>query len=96
LKRILVTRHRLDYYRCLTDKFLTYALGRGMEYYDAETIDRIVQRLDQAGGKSSALLLGVIESAPFQKMRTKAAESTSNSNEVSEPRQKTERIAKNQ
>ena len=96
LKRILVTRHRLDYYRCLTDKFLTYAIGRGMEYYDAETIDKIVQRLDQTGGKSSALLLGVIESAPFQKMRTKPAESTSNSNEVLEPHQKTERIAKNQ
>jgi hypothetical protein len=96
LKRILVTRHRLDFYHCLTDKFLTYAIGRGMEYYDAETIDKIVQRLDQAGGKSSALLFGVIESAPFQKMRTKAVESTSNSNEVSEPRVEAQKAAKGQ
>ncbi|MEY2428596.1 MAG: hypothetical protein QOJ40_1481 [Verrucomicrobiota bacterium] len=93
LKHILVTKHRLDFYRCLTDKFLTYALGRGMEYYDAETIDKIVQRLDGAGGRSSALLFGVIESAPFQKMRTKAAETASNSNEIVEPPKETKRIA---
>ena len=31
LKRILKDRHRLDFYRCLTEKMLTYALGRGLE-----------------------------------------------------------------
>ena len=92
LKHILVTKHRLDFYRCLADKFLTYAVGRGMEYYDAETIDKIVQRLDQEKGRSSALLLGVIESAPFQKMRTKAAESASNTDEGSERQKETARI----
>jgi 3-hydroxy-3-methylglutaryl CoA synthase len=93
LKHILVTKHRLDFYRCLADKFLTYALGRGMEYYDAETIDKIVQRLDEAKGRSSALLLGVIESAPFQKMRTKAAETASNTDEAMESQKETKRIA---
>jgi hypothetical protein len=78
LKQILVTKHRLDYYRCLTEKVLTYAVGRGMEYYDLETIDQIVQRLDQADGRFSALLMGVIESAPFQKMRSQATEMSSN------------------
>src|SRR5881398_240134 len=46
LKGILKEQHRLDFYRCLTEKLLTYALGRGLEYYDVETVDRIVQRLD--------------------------------------------------
>jgi hypothetical protein len=96
LKQLLATKHRMDYYRCLTEKFLTYAVGRGMEYYDAETIDKIVQRLDKENGRFSALLMGVIESAPFQKMRTQATESASNSNEVSEPRKETKRVAKNQ
>ena len=32
LKRILKDRHRLDFYRCLTEKLLTYALGRGLDY----------------------------------------------------------------
>jgi len=72
LKHILATNHREDFYRCLTEKLLTYALGRGLEYYDAETVDRIVQRLDEHNGRFSALLMGVIESAPFQKQRNLA------------------------
>jgi Protein of unknown function (DUF1592)/Protein of unknown function (DUF1588)/Protein of unknown function (DUF1587)/Protein of unknown function (DUF1585)/Protein of unknown function (DUF1595) len=78
LKRILVTGHREDFYRTLTGKLLTYATGRGMEYYDVETIDRIVKRLDDNDGRFSALLMGVIESAPFQKMRTEATMTVAN------------------
>jgi len=78
LKRILVTGHRQDFYRTLTAKLLTYATGRGMEYYDVETIDRIVKRLDDNDGQFSALLMGVIESAPFQKMRTQATMTVAN------------------
>jgi hypothetical protein len=72
LKKILATGHKTDFYRTLTDKMLTYATGRGTQYYDTETIDRIVARLDANDGKFSALLMGVIESVPFQKMRTQA------------------------
>jgi mono/diheme cytochrome c family protein len=78
LKRILVTTHREDFYRTLTAKLMTYAIGRGPEYYDIETIDRIVRSLDHDGGRFSTLLMGVIESAPFQKMRTQAAMTVSN------------------
>jgi len=69
LKRILVASHRTEFYRTLTEKLLTYALGRGLEYYDVPTVDRIVERLEREDGRFSALLLGVIESAPFQKRR---------------------------
>ncbi|HVY70296.1 MAG TPA: DUF1592 domain-containing protein, partial [Verrucomicrobiae bacterium] len=69
LKHILANRHKMDFYRTLTEKLLTYALGRGLEYYDVETVDRIVDSLDQADGHFSALLSGIIESAPFQKRR---------------------------
>ncbi len=69
LKHVLVTSHREDFYRCLTEKLLTYALGRGLEDRDVLTVDQIVTRIEQANGKFSALLLGVIESAPFQKRR---------------------------
>jgi hypothetical protein len=69
LKRILQEDHRLDFYRCLTEKLLTYALGRGLEYHDEHTVDEIVKQLDQAEGKFSALVMGVIESAPFQRQR---------------------------
>lgn len=70
LKRILATERRLDFYRCLTGKLMTYALGRGMEYNDTQALDGIVQRLQREDGRFSALLLGVIESAPFQKRRS--------------------------
>lgn len=69
LKHILVADHRLDFYRTLTEKMLTYALGRGLEYYDVETVDQIVNRLEKENGRFSALLMGVVESAPFQKRR---------------------------
>ena len=69
LKHILATNHRIDFYRTLTEKMLTYALGRGLEYYDVETVDKIVAQLDEQNGRFSALLYGVIDSAPFQKRR---------------------------
>jgi hypothetical protein len=69
LKRILAQKHAGDFYRTLTQKLLTYALGRGLDYYDVETVDQIVARLEASGGKPSALLEGIVDSAPFQKTR---------------------------
>ncbi len=78
VKGTIVTRHRRDFYRCLSEKLLTYALGRGLEYYDVETVDRIVEALDNANGRFSALLAGVIDSAPFQKTRNPSPSLASN------------------
>jgi hypothetical protein len=69
LKAVLKDKHRLDFYRCLTEKLLTYALGRGLEYYDERTVDTIVERLDREQGRFSAMLVGIIESPPFQRQR---------------------------
>ncbi len=69
LKRILANDRRMDFYRCLTEKLLTYAIGRGLDYPDVLTVDQIVDRLTQADGRMSALVMGVIESAPFQQQR---------------------------
>jgi hypothetical protein len=71
LKKILRAHHLTDFYRCLTEKVLTYALGRGVDYYDVETIDRIVDRLQKEDGKFSALLTGVVESSAFQNRRNR-------------------------
>ncbi len=72
LKHDLVANHRDDFYRCLTEKMLTYAVGRGLECYDVGTVDGIVQRLDRENGHFSALLMGIVESAPFQEQRNDA------------------------
>ncbi len=69
LKQALVKNHKLEFYRTLTSKLLTYVLGRGIEYYDVPTIDAIVDRMEKEDGRFSALLLGVLESAPVQERR---------------------------
>jgi hypothetical protein len=69
LKRILATHHAEEFYRTVTEKLLTYALGRGLEYYDVATVDQIVTRLKESNGRPSSLLASIIESAPFQRTR---------------------------
>jgi hypothetical protein len=73
LRKILVTERYMDFYRCFTEKMLTYALGRGLEYYDVGAVDQIVERLDAEKGRFSAVLMGIVESAPFQKRRNAPA-----------------------
>ena len=72
LKKILREHHATDFYRCVTEKMLTYALGRGLEATDEHTVDLIVNRLSKNNGKFSALIMGVVESSPFQKQRNPA------------------------
>lgn len=67
LKQVIVTERRMDYYRCLTEKLLTYAIGRGPQPCDIQAIDDIVSQLETGGGKFSTLIMGIIESPPFQK-----------------------------
>ncbi len=73
LKKILKGDLRRDFYRCLTEKLLTYALGRGLDYHDVETVDQIIARLERNDGRFSAVLMGIIESSPFQKRRVAPA-----------------------
>ena len=42
-----MNERRRDFYRCLTEKLLTYALGRGLDYYDVEAVDQIVERFSR-------------------------------------------------
>jgi hypothetical protein len=73
LKHILATERADDFYRCAAEKMLTYALGRGLEYYDVEAVDQILDRVKQDDGRAMALLTAIIESAPFQRTRPPAA-----------------------
>ncbi len=56
----------------LTEKLLTYALGRGVEYYDAPAIRAIAGAAAADGHRFSTLILGVIKSPPFQMRRTRS------------------------
>ncbi len=61
--------------RCLTEKLLTYALGRGMEYDDHATQDDIVAALIADDYRFESLLRGIVHSDAFQKRRVIAAQS---------------------
>lgn len=76
LKHILATGHRYDYLHNMAETLLTYALGRGLDYTDVGTIDQLVARLQAAGDRPSALIHGIIESAPFQQRRQAPAVQT--------------------
>lgn len=79
LREILVQKRRL-FYRCLTRKLMTYALGRGIEYTDTPEIEAIVDALmaketDGERAKFSTLLMGIVESPQFQLRRGTASTS---------------------
>jgi hypothetical protein len=49
-----------------TEKLLTYALGRRIEYFDQPAIREIVRNADRQGDRFSAFVLGIVASEPFQ------------------------------
>jgi hypothetical protein len=71
LRRALLSRSDA-FVTTATEKLFTYALGRPLEYYDMPTVRSIVRRAAQNDYRFSSLVLGVLESAPFQ-MRMKAS-----------------------
>ena len=69
LARLIATARSADFYRCVAEKLLTYALGRGLEYYDTVTVAGIVEQCRREQGTLRSLVDAVVESAPFQKRR---------------------------
>jgi len=55
-----------EYVHTVTEKLLTFALGRGLTYLDASTERQLVRDTARAGYRWSALILGIVESAPFK------------------------------
>jgi hypothetical protein len=62
-----------------TEKLMTYALGRGLEYYDMPTVRRIARGAAKDNYRFSDIVLGVVESDAF---RLKAAETAPGATEI--------------
>ena len=62
--------HSDRFVHTVTGKLLTYAVGRRLEYYDQPVIRKIVEDTESDNYTWSSLILGVIESTPFQYRRT--------------------------
>ena len=73
--RQALLRYSPQFVRMFTEKMMTYALGRGVEYYDMPAIRAIVRDVAKDENRSSAIVLAIVRSPQFQ-MRVKTRENT--------------------
>ena len=69
LQQALLSRPEL-FVGTVTEKMLTYALGRGVEYYDAPSVRKILAETRTNDFRFSSMILGVVNSSPFQMRRS--------------------------
>jgi hypothetical protein len=65
LRQVLVAR-RAEFRRCLVEKLFTYALGRGLEYYDACAVERIASQTEARGDRFAEIVAGIVTSVAFR------------------------------
>ncbi len=73
LRRALM-RHPEQFVDTFTEKLLTYALGRGLEYYDMPVVRKIARDAAPGNYRFSSIVLGIVESAPFEMKRAPETE----------------------
>jgi hypothetical protein len=71
--RQALNKHPEQFVGVMTEKLLTYALGRGLEYYDMPVVRSIVKEAAGNDYRFSSVILGIVKSAPFQMKRTSPA-----------------------
>jgi hypothetical protein len=69
LKKALMKRPDL-FATTVTEKLMTYGLGRGLEYYDAAAVRQIVRNVRDDDYRFSSIILGIVNSTPFQMRRS--------------------------
>jgi hypothetical protein len=70
--RALLMRYSDQYVRTVTEKLMTYALGRGVEAYDMPLVRKITRDSGRSNYRFSSLITGIVSSPAFQ-MNTKVA-----------------------
>jgi hypothetical protein len=70
VKRMLLT-HKDLFVKCLVQKLMTYALGRGLDYYDSATIKQICDQARENDYRFSSIVSGIVHSDAFLKRRGK-------------------------
>ena len=59
-----------EFVEALSERLLTYALGRGLEHYDLPAVRQIRRETVRGEGRFSAMVLAIVNSVPFQMRRT--------------------------
>jgi len=67
--RAILIKNKQQFVKCLSEKLLTYALGRGLESTDRCHIDTIVRQTTQQNYRFSALVNAIVQSDSFRKRR---------------------------
>ena len=75
--RAALLKYSPQFARMVTEKMMTYALGRGVEYFDMPVVRSIVREAENEEYSFSSILMGIVNSDPFQ-MRTKSGEMVAN------------------
>jgi len=75
--RAALLKYSPQFARMVTEKMMTYALGRGVEYFDMPVVRSIVREAEKEEYSFSSILMGIVNSDPFQ-MRTKSGELVAN------------------
>lgn len=70
LKAVFKTAFKDEFVRTVVEKLLTYALGRGLEYYDRPTVRSIAREAEASGHRLADLVVSVTKSMPFQMRRS--------------------------
>ena len=70
LRKVLLS-HREKFVTTVTERLLTYALGRGVEHYDAPAVSRIMREAAPSDYRWSSIIMGIVKSVPFQMRRSR-------------------------
>ncbi|MGO9257106.1 MAG: DUF1592 domain-containing protein [Bryobacteraceae bacterium] len=70
LKKAMTTARREEFASTVASKFLTYALGRGLEYYDQPAVRAILRDCDANDYRTRDLITAIVMSTPFQMRRS--------------------------
>jgi hypothetical protein len=70
LRAVLLQKRRDQFLSTITERLLTYALGRGVEYYDLPAVRQILREAAASEYRLSSLLFGITRSTPFQMRRS--------------------------
>ena len=61
-----IAKHPEIFAQTLTEKLMTYALGRNIEYYDMPAVRKIVRDAAKDNYRFSSIIMGIVKSTPFQ------------------------------
>jgi len=70
LRKVLLLKRRDQFVSTITERLLTYALGRGVEYYDLPAVRTVMREAAPSEYRLSSLIWGIAKSTPFQMRRS--------------------------